>query len=327
MKAMILAAGFGTRLFPLTVDRTKPALPFLGKPLVGFVAEYLAGFGIRDIVVNLHHQPESVRRALGDGSSFGVKISYVEEFPEILGTAGAIENARRLIGDETFLVINGKVITDIDLEQAFDTHQKAGAAATMVLRENRKRERFSEVKVSRGEVIGFGNFLEPRAADSEISECPLMFTGIQILEPEVFDYIPHAAYSDIIPIFYLPAIRENRKIAAHVARGRWFELSTIRRYLDISLAMMGERKFVCGANCSVRPGANVENSILWDNVLVGENARLDSVVAADNVQINPGQEFKDVAIVPWDLIADFGETPPKAPKGKRIGDNYVVPID
>ena len=74
MKAMILAAGFGTRLFPLTIDRTKPAIPFLGKPLVGYVAEYVAKFGFKDVIVNLHHQPESVKKALGDGSEFGVNI-------------------------------------------------------------------------------------------------------------------------------------------------------------------------------------------------------------------------------------------------------------
>ena len=72
MKTMILAAGFGTRLFPLTIDRTKPAIPFLGKPLVGYVAEYLATFGLTEFVVNLHHQPDSVIEALGDGSAFGV---------------------------------------------------------------------------------------------------------------------------------------------------------------------------------------------------------------------------------------------------------------
>src|SRR5690606_41757491 len=87
MKAMILAAGFGTRLFPLTIDRTKPAIPFLGKPLVGYVAEYLAKFGFRDVVVNLHHQPDSVIEALGDGAPFGVHIEYTREEPEILGTA------------------------------------------------------------------------------------------------------------------------------------------------------------------------------------------------------------------------------------------------
>ena len=90
---MVLSAGYGTRLWPLTEDRTKPAIPILGKPLVGYVAEYLARFGIDDIVVNLHHRPESVRKALGDGGQFGVKLQYVDE-PEILGTSGALDNAK-----------------------------------------------------------------------------------------------------------------------------------------------------------------------------------------------------------------------------------------
>jgi mannose-1-phosphate guanylyltransferase / phosphomannomutase len=150
MKAMILAAGFGTRLFPLTIDRTKPAIPFLGKPLVGYVAEYIAKFGFKDVIVNLHHQPESVKKALGDGSDYGVQIHYTEEVPDILGTAGALDNARHLLEDETFLVVNGKIITDIDISEAIETHKKSGAIATMVLKPNVKREKFTEVMVEDG---------------------------------------------------------------------------------------------------------------------------------------------------------------------------------
>src|SRR5260370_21200684 len=115
MKAMILAAGYGARLWPLTADRTKPALPVLGKPLVGYVAEYLASQGITDVTVNLHHRPESVRGALGDGSQFGVKFIYVHE-PVILGTSRALDNARDLLEGDTFVVVNGKLITDIDIK-------------------------------------------------------------------------------------------------------------------------------------------------------------------------------------------------------------------
>src|SRR5437764_532988 len=89
MKAVILAAGFGTRLWPLTEDRTKPAIPFLNRPLIAYAVDYLAAHGIRDIIVNLHHQPESIRRALGDGSALGVRLHYSFE-EEILGTSGAI---------------------------------------------------------------------------------------------------------------------------------------------------------------------------------------------------------------------------------------------
>src|SRR5215217_5374107 len=158
MKAMILAAGFGTRLFPLTIDRTKPAIPFLGKPLVGYVAEYVARFGFKDIVVNLHHQPESVREVLGDGSEYGVKIHYTEEVPDILGTSGALDNARHLLEDDTFVIVNGKIITDIDIAEAIATHKKSGAIATMVLKPNIKREKFTEVNTKAGLLTGFGNF-------------------------------------------------------------------------------------------------------------------------------------------------------------------------
>src|SRR5215210_5711553 len=157
MRAMILAAGYGTRLWPLTIDRTKPAIPFMGRPLIGYVAEYLALYGFDDIVVNLHHRPESVRAALGDGHDFGVRFHYVEE-PVILGTSGAIGNARRLLEGDAFVVVNGKLATDIDLGAALETHRRAGALATLVLRPNPARERYSTVEVSGGRVTGFGGF-------------------------------------------------------------------------------------------------------------------------------------------------------------------------
>src|SRR5712671_5343734 len=138
MKAMILAAGYGARLWPLTAVRTKPALPVLGKPLVGYVAEYLAEEGIKDVIVNLHHRPNSVREALGDGSQFGVHLQYVHE-PVILGTSGALDNARAFLDRETFAVVNGKLITNLDLNAALAHHRAQNALATLVLKRNTAR--------------------------------------------------------------------------------------------------------------------------------------------------------------------------------------------
>src|SRR5882724_7200351 len=160
MRAMILSAGYGTRLWPLTEDRTKPAIPILGKPLVGYVAEYLARYGCDEIVVNLHHRPESVCKALGDGSKFGVTLNYVEE-PQILGTSGALDNARALLDGETFVVVNGKIITDIDLNAAFETHRRTKAIATLVLLPNVAFEKFSIVKTGDGFLRGFGGVPSP----------------------------------------------------------------------------------------------------------------------------------------------------------------------
>lgn len=325
MKAMILAAGFGTRLFPLTIDRTKPAIPFLGKPLVGYVAEYVAQHGFDDVVVNLHHQPDSVKRALGDGTEYGVNIHYTIEEPEILGTAGALDNARHLLEDETFLIVNGKIITDIDLNAALKTHKESGALATMVLKPNFGREKFSMIKVSGGYVKGFAGFPRPEMGTAEI---PLMFTGIHILEPAVFDYIPRGVYSDILPCFYNPVIEAGGKIAAHISQGRWFELSTIRRYLDISLALLeGKSKGIFTGNQNrISNDAEVTDSILWDNVTIESGAKLYRTIVADGVTIKSGEYYENAAIVRGDMVRNV-EIPDKAPEGQFVGDHYVVKLN
>lgn len=332
MKTMILAAGFGTRLFPLTIDRTKPAIPFLGKPLVGYVAEYLATFGLKEFVVNLHHQPESVIDALGDGSRFGVKIDYTREVPKILGTAGALDNARELLQDDTFLIVNGKIITDIDISAAIETHKASGAIATMVLKENHKREKFTIVDIEDGFVKGFGDFARP-LTEEEIRDTehelfvPCMFTGIHIMEPRVFDYIPRGVYSDIVPTFYNPALAKGEKIAAHVTDGNWFELSTIPRYLDISLAMMKDADVFAGANCHVSPGASIRDSVMWDDVSVGDDVNLYRTIIADDVTIEPGEHFENAAIVRAEMVRNCPEIPEKALKGYIQGENYIVPLN
>ncbi len=327
MKAMILAAGFGTRLFPLTIDRTKPAIPFLGKPLVGYVAEYVAKFGFKDIVVNLHHQPESVKEALGNGSDFGVNIEYTLEHPKILGTAGALDNARHLLEDGTFLIVNGKIITDIDITAALETHRKTNALATMVLKPNADFEKFTEVLVEDGTIVGFGKgFPDKSETRNPKSTIPMMFTGIHILEPRVFDYIPRGVYSDIVPTFYNPAISNGEKISAHVTNANWFELSTIPRYLDISMQMMNGGNVFVGENCSISNLASVRDSVLWDNVQIGDGANLHRVIIADNVRIEAGGHFENVAVVRAEMVRNCEEIPEKALKGYIQGENYIVPL-
>jgi NDP-sugar pyrophosphorylase family protein len=332
MKAMILAAGFGTRLFPLTIDRTKPAIPFLGKPLVGYVAEYVAKFGIKDFVVNLHHQPDSVIDALGNGEAFGVHIDYTREEPKILGTAGGLDNARHLLEDDTFIVVNGKIITDIDISAAIELHKGSGAIATMVLKPNSKRERFTIVDTSDGFVTGFGDFATP-VTEEELRDTehemftPLMFTGIHIMEPRVFDYIPRGVYSDIVPTFYNPAMAAGEKIAAFVTEANWFELSTIPRYLDISLAMMGSGDVYFGHNCTLAGAASLKDSVLWDDVTIGDGAVLYRTIIADGVTIGPGEHFENAAIVRADMVRNCAEIPAKALKGYIQGENYIVPLN
>ncbi len=320
MRAMVLSAGYGTRLWPLTEDRTKPAIPILGKPLVGYVAEYLARFGVDDIIVNLHHRPESVRKALGDGSQFGVKLQYVEE-PEILGTSGALDNAKSFFLEDTFVVINGKIITDIDITAALDTHRKSGAIATLVLLRNIKRELFTVVQTENGLITGFGGM------PSDDDQDPLMFTGIQFMEPGIFRYIPQNVFSHSTTDVYPAAMAAGEKIAAHVAKGRWYELSTLRRYVEISLELMKDagNSISVGAACTIDNEADVMDAILWDRVKIDAGARVNRAVLADGVSITGGETIQNAVVVPAALVS--GKVPPqKALKGHVAGENFVVPL-
>jgi NDP-sugar pyrophosphorylase family protein len=322
MRAIVLSAGYGTRLWPLTEDRTKPAIPILGKPLVGYVAEYLAGYGIDEIVVNLHHRPESVRRALGDGRRFGVKLHYVEE-PVILGTSGALDNTREFFERETFLVVNGKIITDIDLNAAIETHRKMNALATLILLPNISRERFSVVETEAGRIKGFGRM--PVASDE--GPVPLMFTGIHIMEPRILEYVPLGVFSDSVTDVYPKAMTNGEILAAHVASGKWRELSTLKRYLDISVELLREKgmTLVAGANDLVPATATVRDSVLWDDVEVGAGARINRAVLADKVKIRANEVVENAVVVPRRLVE--GKKPPeKALPGHFQGENFIVPL-
>ncbi len=358
MRAMILAAGYGTRLFPLTADRAKPALPFLNRPLVGYVAEYLARFGVRDVLVNLHHQGDSVRHALGDGSRFGVNTHFIEE-PEILGTSGALDNARELLDTNTFIAINGKIITDIDLSLALETHRRTHALATLVLRRNTARERFTIVETDGELLVGFGG-MPPLPSDNDLGinhapersaianaldDAPLMFTGIQILEPRIFDYIPRRCFSHTTTDVYLPALKNGERIITHIAEAdKWYELSTLQRYLDISLELCksdaaiqaklqtavhrnsyNRDDVITGENSIIENGATVEDAILWRDCVVEANSEVRRAVLGDGVRVRASERYEDAVVVRAELLRGI-EIPAKALPGYFAGANFVVPL-
>jgi len=324
MKSMILAAGYGERLWPLTADRGKPALPVLGKPLVGYVAEYLAHNGVTKTVVNLHHRPESVRASLGDGSKFGLHLEYVYE-PVILGTSGGLDNAREFFQDGTFLCVNGKIITDIDLNAAIETHRKQKALATLVLKRNTRRERFSMVETPDGLVTRFAGM--PQPATENDAEAPLMFTGIHILEPRIFDYIPRDVFSDSVVHVYPQAMAKGERIAAHVGEGMWHELSTLQRYLGISLDLLAaqNRNVFAGDRAQVAAKARIRDAILWNDVEVENDASITRSVIGDGVRVRAHEAFEDSVVVRAELVHDT-MAPPKALKGSFQDDKFVVPL-
>ena len=247
----------------------------------------------------------------------------------------ALDNARHLLQADTFVVVNGKIITDIDLAAALETHRRTKALATLVLQRNVRRERFSIVETEDGFVKRFGgmpssNYAEGPSGDKLKfvgQDTPLMFTGIQILDSRIFDYIPRGVFSHSTVEVYPEAIARGELIAAHVAEGRWYELSTLQRYLDISLALLRAEGLdtYTGRNSSIETAADVHDSILWDGVIVEKGASVRRAVLGDAVRVPAGDRIEDAVIVRADLVA--GVTPPaRALKGEIKGENFVVSL-
>jgi NDP-sugar pyrophosphorylase family protein len=186
MRAMVLAAGLGTRLRPLTHDRPKALVDVGGRPLIAYSLELLRRFGITDVIINLHYRGDALRAALGDGSHFGLRIEWSPEDP-LLDTGGAIKNVESKLAGEDFLVLNSDTIVDLPLDHLIAFHRERGAAATLVLRGDPEQARYGELEIDEGHrirrILGRpDNLSEPLT--------PLMFGGVHVLSPQVFHFMP-----------------------------------------------------------------------------------------------------------------------------------------
>ncbi len=286
-QAMVLAAGFGTRLWPLTLDRAKPAVPLIGRPLLTHVLDWLHGFGVNNAVVNTSYQAQSVERA---ASVSAMPVAFSPEDKPI-GTAGALGLARDrglLRPDLDTIIANGKLYLELDLEAALRAHRVAGAAVTMVLRPNPTRAHFREVLVDEGRIVGFGEGRIPRG------ESPLSFTGIHIVSPEVLGEM-QAELSDTIRDIY-PKHIEARQVLGHIDDGRWWELSTPERYLEVHQQAwaegLGKRRAggnVCWPGSTIHPRAEVTDCILGTGVTLGPQVELNRCVVVKKELLTAGQ--------------------------------------
>ena len=246
---------------------------------------------------------------------------------------------RDLLSDDDFVVINGKIITDIDLHSAIRTHQKQGAIATLVLKENRARERFSIVEIDERQWISrFAGFPEPMAtaADSQNSSsgllppepAPLMFVSIHILSPRIFNYIPRGRFSDTVCDVYPLAMRAGEPVIAHLAEGNWYEFSTLTRYLELTLALLGKEgnSVVQGANCKIEAGASISDSILWDGVRVERGAVIHQAVLGEGVRIPANSRIERAVVVRREIIHKGPEERQRVEIAsiEEVGDNLIV---
>ena len=225
MKAMILAAGLGTRLRPLTNTIPKPLLPIGGTPLIVWNLLLLKRHGIHDVVINLHHLGPMIEQALGNGSKYGLKIYYSHE-PVILGTGGGIKQAESHFSGEPMLVLNGDTLFELDLDALYAFHQRRQAAATLVLRSDPDEARWGLVEVDMEDRIVR---ITGRGKTDAGATKPRMFAGIHILNPRLLRDVPKGKSSSIIDA-YVAAIQRGETVAGYELIGYWSDVGTPERY-------------------------------------------------------------------------------------------------
>jgi mannose-1-phosphate guanylyltransferase len=315
--ALLLAAGLGTRLRPLTFCRAKAAVPVAGIPLVCRHLTALAAQGVRDVVVNLHHRPETIAGVVGDGGALGCRVRYSWE-RSLLGSAGGPRRALPLLGD-SFLLVNGDTLCDIDLTALVDTHQRCGARVTLAVTSNPAPHRYGGVLAGDdGWVTGFAGPGDPRR--------PWHFVGVQIADAAVFTTLTDGVVAASIGGLYDTLLTGHSQVAIHRVTGRFHDIGTPADYLETNRAMGagGDGEVSRGTRTVVHPSARVERSILWDDVSVGPGCVVIDSVLADGVRLRDGTLLDRQAVVRLPSEHDGAFALP--PGAARIGDLLTVPL-
>jgi mannose-1-phosphate guanylyltransferase len=274
---MILAAGLGTRLRPLTLRRPKTLVPVGNIAVIDRIISYLKVHGVTDLVINAHHYPEQLLRHVRDNRAFGVRIETRVE-PEILGTGGGIRNTMDFWDRDPFIVINGDILTDIDLHLACEAHRRNQALATLVLHE---RAPFNQVEIDRRM-----NILE---IGEENAPGRLAFTGIHIIEPELLNFIPAGIYSNIIDC-YRRLIRSGRSIKAYISENHyWRDIGTIDSYVQANRESLGKGAFLAGSGSRIDPSAHLFDwAVIGDGTVIQKGAEIRRSILWENVKVGPG---------------------------------------
>lgn len=324
---MILAGGMSTRLYPLTKQVPKPLVPIAGEPNSGHLMRYLRSFGIEEIAINVHYLAEKIRDAFGDGSRFGVKLTYLDE-PTLMGSAGAVKGMQDFLGDDSFVVIGCDAVTDLRLDALVAFHKRRGAIATIGLVEEEDVSQYGVVITNdEGRIV---DFQEKPAPGTERSH--LVNTGVYVFEPAIFDRIPAATFFDfgknVFPELQRDAApfygmqmngaywrdigtpNEYRRASCDVLEGRVRLLgaSRVRGYpgdtiFGNDVRIEGDVRIgtaatlgagarivgptVIGDGVAVGAGATIENSIVWDRASIGASAHLRDSIVGIDYAIAP----------------------------------------
>ena len=327
MKAMILAAGFGTRLKPLTNELPKPLFPVLNRPILEHALNFLSTHGIKEIAINLHHKSEKIIDYFGDGKDFGVNLHFSKE-EKILGTAGGIKKLQSFFKNETFLVINSDILADLNLNNVLKFHKEKNSKLTLVVRQDPNAEKYDSIqRIDEGRIV---HFLGRSIKNSEpITQ--VMFTGIQIMEPEIFSRIPENKFCGTVEDVFPGMIEDKLPVYSFLHKGYWIDMGTRETYIQAQMDALDEKiplkisasknpegplivppvhigkgceisqyaqvgpYTVLGDGCHIRSGAVVKNSILWANVTVDRGLTVQNSILGEEIVISKNINNNSIA--------------------------------
>ncbi|MCY4658245.1 MAG: NDP-sugar synthase [Acidobacteria bacterium] len=330
--ALVLTAGLGRRLAPLTDVRAKPAVPVAGRPLVLRILDWLARQGVADVVLNLHHRPETITRAVGYGAAAGVRVRYSWE-PALLGSAGGPRQALPLLGPR-FFVVNGDTLTDLRLRELLDSHRRTGAAVTLGVTPHPDPARYGGGLVaSDGRVRGVAPAGGGAAAH---------FVGVQVVEASAFASLPAGRPASTVGGLYDRLVGSSGDgpggIRALGGRARFLDVGTPPDYLAVCAAVAAKERPgspgpasapAPGAGSIVHPTAVLTNTVVWDRVVIGPRCRLEDCIVTDDVDLPAGTELRRAICVaharaPGTTADRTG--PPRSQQARVIGNARVFAL-
>lgn len=321
MKAMILAAGVGSRLEPLTCNIPKPMVPVVNRPAMEHIINLLVKNDITQVAANLWYLPEKIQDYFGDGSKFGVELRYSVE-KELMGTAGGVKKLESFLND-TFVIISGDAVTDIDLWDMIDFHKNRGAVATIALKEVADPRHFGVVITEEdGKIKAFQEKPKPEEALSLLAN-----TGIYIFEPEIFKMIPSDTVFDFGKQLFPQLVEDGAAFYGYQMKGYWCDIGTLTQYrlahydilkglvsMDVpgfwhaNAVYVGERttiaptarigsKVVIGRNCHIGEGVEIfGETVIGDNCLIEKGTSIFGSIIWRNTKIGSNARLVECVV-------------------------------
>ncbi len=325
MKAMIMAAGVGSRLMPMTIEVPKPMIPMANRPLMANTVQLLQEHGFDNIISNLHYHADSISSYFGNGQKHGLFMEYSRE-EELMGTAGGVKRCEWFL-DDTFVIVSGDALTDIDLAKLVQAHKSKGALATIALKQIEDVEHFGVVITNEEGLIK--SFQEKPRQEEALSQ--VANTGIYVFEPEIFEHIPKGQFFDFGKQVFPHLVKIGSPFYGVTVEGYWCDVGNIDSYRqahkDIltgevrvqkdgsmhvgdngSRVLLGEGTQIgnnvrftgsvtIGSGCRIGNNVSISDSVIWNDTYIGDQSSICKSVIGANCQVSPGFRMEAGAVI------------------------------